>query len=46
MNPHRALAQEILKAVGGASNIESFTNCITRLRINLVNRDIIDEAKI
>jgi PTS system sucrose-specific IIC component len=46
MNPHRALAQEILYAIGGASNIKSFTNCITRLRINLVNRDIIDEAKL
>ncbi|WP_152396534.1 PTS transporter subunit EIIC [Paenibacillus guangzhouensis] len=46
MNPHRVLAQEILNAVGGASNVESFTNCITRLRVNPVNRGMINEAKI
>ncbi|MBN3525015.1 PTS transporter subunit EIIC [Paenibacillus apiarius] len=46
MNQHRALAKEILDAVGGASNINNFTNCITRLRINLVDRSIINEARI
>lgn len=33
---YKALAQRILDLVGGPDNVESFTNCMTRLRLNLV----------
>ncbi|MCR8641170.1 PTS transporter subunit EIIC [Paenibacillus sp. N1-5-1-14] len=46
MNQHRALAQDILIAVGGASNIKNFTNCMTRLRLNLIDQGLIDVPKL
>ncbi|MFK9091855.1 maltose/glucose-specific PTS transporter subunit IIBC [Bacillus salipaludis] len=39
-------AGEILHALGGASNIESLDNCITRLRLVVDNMDKIDEGKL
>ena len=33
---YKALAQRILDLVGGPDNVGSFTNCMTRLRLNLV----------
>ncbi len=39
-------AQEILKAVGGASNVVSLTHCATRLRFQLVDASGIDTAQV
>lgn len=40
------LASEILTLVGGDSNVESFTNCMTRLRINVVDPTVVDADQI
>lgn len=40
MGKYTALAQDIIKHVGGADNVKSLTNCHTRLRFKLV-----DESK-
>lgn len=37
MKKYEKLAKEILKLVGGSSNVENLTHCITRLRFNLVD---------
>ncbi|MSS45513.1 PTS tagatose transporter subunit IIABC [Cutibacterium sp. WCA-380-WT-3A] len=37
-----SLARQILDLAGGPDNIESFTNCMTRLRLNLVQPHIAD----
>lgn len=39
-------AAQILQALGGASNIESLDNCITRLRLVVDDMSKIDEAKL
>ena len=43
---NKILAEKILEQLGGAGNIKSFTNCMTRLRVtpydeSLVNKDAI-----
>ena len=40
------LAKEYMQTIGGKENVESLTNCITRLRITLKDINKIDEAKI
>lgn len=42
----KELAQEILSAVGGASNVTSVVHCMTRLRFNLKDKSIPDKEKI
>ena len=39
-------AKEILKEIGGASNIVDFTHCATRLRFNLHDATKIDKSKV
>lgn len=39
-------AQQILKEVGGESNVSHLTHCVTRLRFNLKSLDNVDEQKI
>lgn len=39
-------AQRILEEVGGASNVEHLTHCVTRLRFNLKSLEHVDEQKI
>ena len=39
-------ATQILEGLGGESNIDSLTNCATRLRLELKDNTIIDEQKI
>jgi PTS system beta-glucosides-specific IIC component len=39
---YRLLAQEILKQVGGSSNITQLTNCATRLRMNFKNEKLVN----
>ncbi|OHR72698.1 permease [Bacillus sp. HMSC76G11] len=46
MSKYRKMADEILTALGGSSNIASYTNCMTRLRVTPVNRGNINEQKI
>ena len=38
------LVKDIVDAVGGADNIESSTNCMTRVRMNIKDKSKIDEA--
>ena len=40
------LAEIILQKVGGPNNIKSFTNCVTRLRIILVDNDIVEQESL
>ena len=37
---YKNLSKEILGDLGGTGNINSFTNCMTRLRINVKNPDL------
>ncbi|WP_211746041.1 PTS transporter subunit EIIC [Paenibacillus sp. Marseille-Q4541] len=46
MDKHKVMAEKILTALGGSSNIGNFTNCMTRLRVNVVNPDLINEAEL
>lgn len=41
MNKYHSMASQILDAVGGSDNVSAYTNCMTRLRITLVNRNLI-----
>lgn len=44
-NPNRALARAILPLVGGAANVTSVTHCMTRMRLGLADRSLVqDEA--
>lgn len=40
------LAEEIINGVGGKENIETVTNCATRLRFELKDNTLVDEARI
>ena len=37
MNKYETIANEVLKNIGVTENIESVTNCMTRLRFTLKN---------
>ncbi|MFI9159421.1 PTS transporter subunit EIIC [Kitasatospora aureofaciens] len=39
---HRAVAEAILPLVGGAANIRSVAHCMTRLRLGLADRSLVD----
>ena len=39
------LARSILENVGGAENVTSVDNCITRLRLEVKDRLLVDEKK-
>ena len=43
---YHLLAREILDLVGGPDNIASFTNCMTRLRLNLIRPETADAEAI
>ncbi|MBD1391049.1 PTS glucose transporter subunit IIBC [Neiella sp. HB171785] len=40
------MAAELVAAFGGAGNIESLDACITRLRVGVVDKDAVDQAKL
>ena len=42
----KSIAEEVLKAVGGASNVSNVTHCMTRLRFNLKDKSIPDKDKV
>lgn len=46
LGPYGPLAQNIVTAVGGLSNITSVTHCITRLRFYLKQESLADDAAI
>lgn len=39
---YKELSEQILQYIGGEGNIASFTNCMTRLRINVKNQEVVD----
>lgn len=41
---HARVATTVLKAVGGAGNISAAAHCATRLRLVLLDRDLVDQA--
>ncbi len=43
---HRQAAQELLDAVGGASNIVSVAHCATRMRLVIADDSKVDQAKV
>lgn len=43
---YRALADDILEAVGGATNVKEVTHCATRLRFVLADKTKADKAKV
>lgn len=45
-NDFTAMAQVILEGLGGAENVTSIDNCITRLRLEVKDSTKVDEAKI
>ena len=45
-NDFTAMAEIILQGVGGAANVTSIDNCITRLRLEVKDRLLVDEKKI
>ena len=46
MSKYKATAQEIVECIGGMQNIDSVTNCMTRLRFSLKNDKIVDTKKL
>lgn len=45
-NDFTAVAQGVLEGVGGAANVTSIDNCITRLRLEIKDPTLVDEKKI
>lgn len=45
-NDYTAMAQVILEGVGGKDNVASIDHCITRLRLEVKDRLLVNEAKI
>jgi PTS system sucrose-specific IIC component len=43
---YEKLSQEIIDLAGGRDNIAAFTNCMTRLRLDLVDQDQVDAATV
>lgn len=46
MSNHRVLAEDILRLIGGPSNVEGFTFCMTRLRVSIIDPGKIEEARL
>ncbi|MFJ9962882.1 PTS transporter subunit EIIC [Streptomyces avermitilis] len=44
--PHSATAAAILPLVGGAANVTSVAHCMTRLRLGLADRSLVDEGSL
>ncbi|WP_232698652.1 PTS transporter subunit EIIC [Brevibacillus daliensis] len=46
MSKYHNMAVQILEAIGGRSNVSSYTNCMTRLRVTVVDRSRVEEANV
>ena len=46
MNKYQEIAQQVVEHVGGIGNIESVTNCMTRLRFSLKDVKLADTEKL
>ena len=46
MDKYQKMASEIANAIGGTENVVSYTNCMTRLRVNVADRSLINEEQI
>lgn len=46
MAENKILAEKILKQLGGAKNIESYTHCMTRLRVTPVDESLVNKEEI
>lgn len=46
MDKHEKVALDLLPLLGGATNISSVTNCMTRMRVDVVDPSLIQEAAI
>lgn len=46
LNENKIIAQQISDCLGGAENVESFTHCMTRLRVTPVDRALVDAGAI
>lgn len=46
MSANDELAGELLRLLGGPGNVAGVENCMTRMRVSLVDRDLIDERAI
>lgn len=45
-NTDDSLSKSIVNALGGENNINSITNCMTRLRVDIKNGNLIDDKKL
>lgn len=45
-NKYDTMVSSIVDLVGGKENIRSFAHCVTRLRFNVKDKGLVDEAKI
>ena len=45
-NDYTEIARIVLEGVGGKDNVTSIDNCITRLRLEIVDQALVDEKKI
>ena len=43
---YKKIAQDIIKGIGGKDNIISLQNCVTRLRIELHDSDLVDISRL
>lgn len=46
MDKYQRIASEIADAIGGTDNVVSYTNCMTRLRVNVADRSLINEDQV
>ncbi|PGS54445.1 PTS transporter subunit EIIC [Bacillus sp. AFS041924] len=46
MDKYQKMASEIADAIGGSGNVVSYTNCMTRLRVNVADRSLINEEQV
>ena len=45
-NDYTEIAKQVLEGIGGASNVTSVDNCITRLRLEVKDSTLVDEKKV
>ncbi len=43
---HKLIAEKIMEQLGGASNVVSFTHCMTRLRVKPKNESLVNKSKL